>query len=158
EALDKAVERTLAETGPLMEQGKWPEALAAVERADKLLAAAGRPERPPRLVALRKDLSMADRLEGIYRAPQQNLTAIVHTASGKGTKSTNQARQVSSEEEFFWGREQDPRFAQAFREFGIDIDALEAAEAAARIGRTSIRQALVRALDQWAALRRRARG
>src|SRR5262249_11512454 len=45
-----------------------------------------------------------------------------------------------------------------FREFGIDLDALEPAEAAARIGHTSIRQALVRALDEWAALRRRARG
>src|SRR5262249_36068793 len=46
EALDQTVERTLDQTGPLIEQGKWSDALAEVERADKLLAAAGRPERP----------------------------------------------------------------------------------------------------------------
>src|SRR5262249_24758316 len=52
----------------------------------------------------------------------------------------------------------DAQFAEAFLEFGIDINGLEPAEAAARIGRTTISQALVRALDEWAAMRKRAHG
>src|SRR5262249_9474427 len=64
----------------------------------------------------------------------------------------------SSEEEFFWGRTQDAQFAREFQEFSIDVEALGPAEAAARIGRTSIRLALVQALDGWAAMRKRAQG
>ena len=158
QALDQAVARTLAETGPLMEQEKWAEGLATVDRADKLLAAAGRLERPARLLALRKDLSMADRLEDIYRAPQRNLEVIVLASSHKRTEPMEQPGQASGAEEFYWGHEQDRGFARAFQEFGIDIDGLEPAEAAARIGSTNIHEALVRALDQWAPLRRRARG
>src|SRR5262249_32562525 len=54
-------------------------------------------------------------------------------------------------------RQQDSRFAAAFREFGIDVDALEIAEVAARIGRTNITAAIVKALDGWAAVRRTTR-
>jgi tetratricopeptide (TPR) repeat protein/serine/threonine protein kinase len=158
EALDLVVKRTLDETGPLMEVGKWPEALEVVERADKLLVAAGRAEWPLRLLKLQKDLSMAERLEDIYREPKRDLNSIVLNSGGRGTEHMSRVHGDSSEEEFFWGREQDARYAKEFREFGIDIEALELAEAAARLGRTSIRPALVQALDQWAAMRKRARG
>jgi tetratricopeptide (TPR) repeat protein len=158
EALDKEVERLLEEAGPLIELEKWPEALAVVERADKLLASAGRTERPPRLLDLQKDLIMAQRLEAIYREPIRELKAVAIVSGGEGTERTSPAAQHSSEEEFFWGRQQDARFAAAFREFGIDLDALDPGEAAARIGRASIQLALVRALDEWAAMRKRARG
>jgi tetratricopeptide (TPR) repeat protein len=104
-----------------------------VERADKLLATAGRQDRPPRLVALQNELSLTERLEDIHGDPNP------------------------AEEEFFWGRTQDGRFAQTFREFGIDVEALPPEEVAARIGATSIPQALVQALDRWAAMRKRAR-
>src|SRR5262249_40019136 len=139
-ALDGEVNRALDETGPLIDQGKWPEALAVVERADKLLAAAGRTDRPPQLMQLHKELSPAQRLENIYQ----------------GARPQREPRPWHSlEEDFFWGREQDARFAGEFRDFGIDIDALAPAEAAARIGRTGIRTTLVQALDEWAALRKR---
>src|SRR5262249_36795222 len=69
-ALDQVVETTLNETRPLMEQGKWFEALAAVERADKLLAAAGRADRPPRFLELHKALSMAQRPAELYHGTQ----------------------------------------------------------------------------------------
>jgi serine/threonine protein kinase/tetratricopeptide (TPR) repeat protein len=134
-ALDAEVSRALDETGPLIEQGKWPEALAVVERADKLLAAAGRTEQPPRLEELRRDLVVAQRLENVNRRPTG-----------------------SSAEECFWGREQDRLFAQEFRDIGIDVNVLDKAEAAARTRRSGIRTALVKALDQWATMRRRARG
>ena len=138
EALEKQVTGTLDETEGLLAQEKWREALELVERADKLLAAAGRADRPARLLELRKELSMAARLEEIY----------------------NRAGTVSDEsfveERFFWGQDQDQRYDQAFREYGLDVDALEPAQFSSRVGRMSVRPALVRALDEWAAMRRRA--
>jgi serine/threonine protein kinase len=153
-ALDAEVGRILDEAGSLTERGKWPEALDAVQRADKLLAAAGRTERPPRLLALRKDLALVRRLEEINRAPEPAPARGLVVATGQGGQRGVLARQAAAEEEFYMGRAQDPLFAAAFRDFGIDIDALPAAEAAARIGRSTVRPALVQALDEWAALRR----
>jgi tetratricopeptide (TPR) repeat protein/serine/threonine protein kinase len=157
-ALESEVNRALNEARPLMEQEKWPEALAAVERAGKLLASTGRTERPPRLVDLQKELTMAQRLDDIYRGPERDFKADVAILGLAGSDHGTKPQQVSAEEEFFWGRGQDAQFAEAFQEFGIDIEAHEPAEAAARIARTNIRQALLRGLDDWAAMRQRARG
>src|SRR5215472_14036361 len=85
EALDKEVERLLEEAGPLIVLGKWPEALAAVERADKLLASAGRTERPAQLLDLKRDLCMAQRLEEIHRESKRDLNAIAIVSGGTGT-------------------------------------------------------------------------
>jgi tetratricopeptide (TPR) repeat protein len=158
EALDQAVETTLNETGLLMDEGKWAEALAAVERAEKLLAAAGRTGRPLRLLTLRNELSMAQRLEDIYFGLKREATSSLILSGAKGTKLVSESRPDSSEEEFFWGREQDARFAREFREFGIAVEVLTPPEASARIAHTSIRAALVQALDEWAAMRKRGRG
>jgi hypothetical protein len=157
DSLDQTVQRTLEGTGPLLEQEKWREALSLVERAEKLLAAAKRKDRPPQLLDLQKNLSMAERLEEIYGEPRR-VKASVPTASGRGTDQTDQAQPEPSEEEFFEGRRQDERFAKAFQEFGIDLETLPTAEAAARIMDTSIHRALVQALDEWVAMRKRARG
>jgi tetratricopeptide (TPR) repeat protein len=159
-ALDLEVNRLLDEAGPLMEQENWPEALAAVERAEKLLASAGRGARPRLLVELQNDLITAQRLQEIYQGPSKFLKANSLLVEAEGNNRRRPPQLVSGEQEFFWGREQDSRFAQAFHDIGIDIHALAPAEAAARIAsrRAGIRQALVRALDEWAPLRRRARG
>jgi tetratricopeptide (TPR) repeat protein len=157
-ALDQTVENTLNQTGPLIEQGKWSAALALVDRAEQLLAAAGRTERPKRLIDLRKDLGMAERLEEIYRQPNQSFQVTVVAVSVDGSTQRLPQPRVNSEEDFFWGKEQDRRFGQAFLEFGIDMKALGTAEAAALVRDTSTRQALVQALDEWAAMRKRARG
>jgi tetratricopeptide (TPR) repeat protein len=156
EALNQAVDRTLDETGPLIKQENWHEALAAVERAQQLLAAAGRTQRPPRLAELRTDLSMAERLERIYQHPNPVLPVLA--SSGSGARPTFQVRRGPSEQDFFMGRQADAEYASAFRDFGIDIDALAPAEAAAQIAHRSIFPALVRALDEWGPLQRRARG
>jgi tetratricopeptide (TPR) repeat protein/serine/threonine protein kinase len=156
--LDQTVESTLNQTGPLIEHGKWPEALALVERASQLLAAAGRSERPRRLLDLRHDLGKAELLEEIYREPNQNLQMAVLVAGVEGAAHTNRRQRDSLEEEFFWGREHDRRFSQAFRDFGIDLEALAIEEAAARLRDTRIGPALVQAVDEWAAMREHARG
>jgi serine/threonine protein kinase/regulator of sirC expression with transglutaminase-like and TPR domain len=151
-ALDREVDLALEEARRLREQGQWPDALAAIQRTDKLLASAGRGDRPAPLLELHKELHFAQRLEDIYHGAPR----LRDMPAGDALEPALGPRH-SAEEDFFWGREQDSRFAEEFRNFGIDIDALTAAEAAARIGRTGIRPALVQALDEWAAQRKRAR-
>src|SRR5262249_9393599 len=70
-ALDSEVHRARDEASKLIEDSKWPEALTALERAEKLLAAAGRNELPQSLQELRKDLDMALVLEEIYNRPKK---------------------------------------------------------------------------------------
>ena len=128
-ALDVEVDRVLDEAASQIEASKWPAAAAAVERAEKLLVAAGRPERPSRLLELRGDVTMVERLEEIYRRPEK--------------------------EDYFTGQEQDAKFAQAFRDYGIDVAALPFEESAERIRGRRIRLELVRTLDFWSSMRRR---
>ncbi len=137
-ALDRQVESILVEAGSLIEEANWPKAMSAVERAEKLLDAAGRRDVPQHLRELKSDLAMVVRLQSIY--PEAK------------------AAQHSSQEGHFWGEEQDAEFAEAFRQFGIDINAQEPAESARWIDGRSMRQALVKALDEWAAARRRTHG
>jgi tetratricopeptide (TPR) repeat protein len=101
---------------------------------------------------------MAKRLEKIYREPKPNHRAVVLDVGFEGSTQTHQRQRDSSEEDFFSGREQDRRFVEAFRGFGIDVEALGSGEAAKLIRDTSICQALVQSLDDWAAMRKRARG
>src|SRR5262249_7573641 len=101
-----------------------------MDRAVDLLKSASRPQHPARLERLQRDIAMARRLEEIYGQPRDLL--------------------------FFRGREQDGKYADAFREYGIDLAALTVAEAAERIQESSIRLELARALDFWSSMRRRA--
>jgi serine/threonine protein kinase/Tfp pilus assembly protein PilF len=152
-ALDQTVDRALNEAEPLIDAGKWPEALAAVERADKLLVLAGRTERPTRLLELRQELSLAEHLDGIQRLPKRILEASLIPARGHGLEDWIH-QPLSAEEASLHERQADAAFSKAFRECEIDMDALTPAEAAARIGRFRVRAALVKALDEWAPLRR----
>jgi serine/threonine-protein kinase len=127
-ALDDQVKRELDEADARIEEGKWPEALAAVQRTEKLLGAAGRQEIPGRLKELNKELAVVQALEEIYARP-------------KG-------------EAFFTGHEQDAAYAKVFADCGIDLTALPVAQAAERIRAHGIRQELVRALDFWSFARR----
>jgi serine/threonine protein kinase len=130
-ALNAGVQRDLDEAEALLDKGKWPEASAAVERASKFLDAAGRTESSPRLQKLRGDAAMARRLEDIYSEPTTH--------------------------EFSTGKERDAAYSQAFRDYGIDLADLSAAEAAERIQGRSIRADLARPLDFWSFVRRHAR-
>src|SRR5262249_51484686 len=96
EALDRQGDTILGEAVALLEKARWPEALAAMDRADKLLAAAGRGARPARLGELRKDLDMARRLEDLYsqRETPLNIEPLP---------------------------DQDAAYARAFRDYGIDL-------------------------------------
>jgi len=159
-ALDLAVERSLEETGPLIDEGRWPEALAIVERTEQLLDAAGRTERPARLVELRKTLAVAQRLEGIYQGPMRGVRPRrrINTSPETTMFETQAPEEDLYDEAFFWGRRQDADFTKAFVDLGIDVETLSPANAADKIRRQSVRTALVRALDGWATFRKRSQG
>jgi serine/threonine-protein kinase len=100
---------------------------------------------------------MAERLEGIYQKPKTQMNAPVPFSNDDKTRGLLPQPASSSEQDFFTGRQADAEYARAFRDFGIDIDALAPAEAAAQITGRGISPALVKALDEWGPLRRRAR-
>jgi serine/threonine protein kinase/Flp pilus assembly protein TadD len=130
-ALDDEVNRSLDEAGNLIQASRWPDGLGAVQRAQKLLLAAGRQELPARLLELQKDLAWAQRLEDIQSQP--------------------------TKVQFPWGHDQelDAAYADAFALHGIDVAALSISEAAKLIQARSIRRELSRALDFWSSVRQR---
>ncbi|HVC92560.1 MAG TPA: serine/threonine-protein kinase, partial [Pirellulales bacterium] len=156
-ALSQVVARNLDEAGPLVEEGKWPEALAILERTEQVLASAAWTERPARLLELNKAVAVAQRLDQIYQGPRRSAQPRPLPSSADGTDHSAPSPQDVYDEAFFRGRQQDADFAAVFRDLGIDIEVLSAGEAAEKIRRQGIRTALVRALDGWAVFSERSR-
>jgi tetratricopeptide (TPR) repeat protein len=124
---ERETETALAEATQLAGQKKWPEALAWVQRAEGVLAqGAGSEALRRRVQDLRRDLEMVAKLEEIRL----------------------QATKVEDNHFDFESRR--PAYAQVFREYGIDVNALDAEEAAKRIRARSIPIELAAALDDWA--------
>jgi serine/threonine protein kinase/Flp pilus assembly protein TadD len=104
------------------------EALAAVKRAVAPLASGeGRADLRERIAELSKDLEMVRRLEEI-RLPRARDGIEGHYDNA-------------------WA---DESYGEAFREYGIDVESLDAGEAAERIRGRTIAAELTVALDQWA--------
>jgi serine/threonine-protein kinase len=125
----------LDQSRQLMTAGNLPDAMAAARRAEGLLAAAGNDAGLRQEVNERiREIEFVARLEKI-RAPE----------------STAQERILSR-------ARADARYAEAFRDLDIDVDALDADEAARRIdARPALKSYLVAALDDWLGPRRQAR-
>jgi serine/threonine protein kinase/tetratricopeptide (TPR) repeat protein len=125
-AVDREVNLAVKEAERWQEQGKWPEALAAAKRAQGLLAGGGGDELREGVHQLRKDLEMVLRLDEIRFLASES-------AVGQfDWESANRA------------------YAQAFREYGIDVEGLTVEEAAARIrARAGVAAVLAVALDDW---------
>jgi serine/threonine-protein kinase len=119
----------------LQKEGKWSAALAQAQQARGLLPASGD---PPQL-RLRIDDCFAE-IELV-----QQLDYIRNGAP-------DDPRRVKTR----FGM--DATYGKAFRGFGIDVDALEPAEAAKRIGaRPALKPFLIAALDDWVVPRKQAR-
>src|SRR5262249_10892594 len=108
-------------------EGKWPPGQAAAERAEALLTSggggAGLRESVRELLA---DLRMVAKLDEVR-------------LQGSGLKDGR-----------FDSEAADRGYAAAFRDYGIDVEALSPREAAARIGARTIRVELAAGLDGWA--------
>jgi tetratricopeptide (TPR) repeat protein len=125
----------LEEATRLMKREKWTAALAEVRRAEDILATSGvQIASSPRAQELRKDIEMVLRLEDIRTGPatEQALYGSHHRFAQRFDPQT------------------DRKNAEAFREYGIDVESLSPIAAAERIARRSIRLELATALDAWA--------
>ena len=122
----QAVEAVLAQAADLQMQGHWPEALAVLEGAPGLLGTptpTGLGERVNQALA---DAHMVAKLEEIRLRLLEGRQS--HDAvAPKGDKL----------------------YAEAFRDYGIDLTMQEPAEAAARIRRSAIRATLLAFLHDW---------
>jgi serine/threonine-protein kinase len=121
----------LDEAARYQEAERWPEALSAARRAEGVLAGFWA-ERDLREQAheLTADLEMARQLQ---EAPLR----IAATKEGK-----------------FDSKGTDAAYMAAFREYGLDVDALDPQAAAAQVRARPIRRQLVAALDSWAIVRK----
>jgi hypothetical protein len=134
-AVERQVDLALQEATQLMEQARWPEARAWLERADGLLAGGGsRDEVRQRVSALRNDLDLVQRLEEVRMEKAAVLDGDMTYA------------------------EVDSRYAQAFGDYGIDLDEPGADGVAERIRQSAVCTELAAMIDDWAMVRRRARG
>jgi serine/threonine protein kinase/tetratricopeptide (TPR) repeat protein len=130
---DARAESALNDAAALQARGKWLEALEAVKRAEGILAGGGSDKLVAAASEQRSDLEMVLRLEEIWLLRN-------------GWELSGRERAV-----------QDASYARAFQDYGIDVDALEPGEAAARVRARRIRQQLTVALDNWAEDRRSSR-
>jgi serine/threonine protein kinase/Flp pilus assembly protein TadD len=134
-ALRAAGLEALGEADRWAAAGRRPEELGAVRRAEVLLASGRSGQDRLRPVHRRRaDLEMILRLEEIR----------LEIAGEVKDDRFNLALG-------------DEHYAQAFRSYGIDIDALDAAEVARRLPAGADRDPIVAALDDWARMRRRSR-
>ena len=156
-ALDGEATRAVSEARSLIADGRWPEALAVIERTEAVLATAGRHHAlaPPALRELDKDLAMARRLEEIHSQPGRQELGREKQTGSSGAWQLAESDSRTMTEEIFSGRELAAAYARAFQGYGIDTAVLPVEEAAERIRGRSIRLELARALDFWSSMRRR---
>lgn len=120
-------ERILADTEPWQARGKWPEALAVIRPAEALADhGALNPQLAQRVRRRRADLEMAAALDDI------------------------RLRRTAAEDQAGALADADAAYARTYPEHGIDVTALDPAEAAGRIRARSIPGELASALDDWA--------
>jgi tetratricopeptide (TPR) repeat protein len=122
-AAEQEVAVGLREAARLQDEGKWPEALAAARRAEAVLAGGAVSAALEEEVRQRRaDLEMVATLEEIRLQKASQDPAV------------------------------GPAYAKAFREYGIDVTALDPVQAGEHIGQKGIRVQLAAALDDWAFL------
>jgi serine/threonine-protein kinase len=125
----------------------WRDALAAAGRAERALASgtsdADTRSRIEQLLAdLRAEAAEAEK----DRRMLQQLADARDLAQELQESDYVRPRRI---QEFVFGLAAAPAYAAAFREYGIDVETLTTAEAAARVRQRPIRLQLAAALDDW---------
>jgi tetratricopeptide (TPR) repeat protein len=130
-AVKERVTLALEEARTRHQEGRWREALDAAKRAEALAASSESDEvTQQRAREVLGDMQMLANLEDARENSTKNSAGFDLTTQDQST-------------------------ARAFREYGIDIDALDRDAAAMRIGARSIRYELAVFLDSWSHVRRR---
>jgi serine/threonine protein kinase/Flp pilus assembly protein TadD len=133
------VAEALRRASELQTQSRWPEALEAVQRADELLKVGiGSAELRQRVRGALADLTMILRLDDIRQEEEP---------------VRNQEQDSVREGGFHDLQGLSFLYGEAFRNYGIDVDALQVEEAAQRISARPIHVELAAALDHWAHVR-----
>jgi serine/threonine-protein kinase len=122
------VEAALFEAASHAEAGRWPDARAALERAEGRLGGTGPEELAAKVRHARADADLVAQLEEIRLGQAENTEGKLDVARA------------------------DAQYAAAFAGNGIDVTQMQVAETAARVRESGIREPLVAALDAWAAL------
>jgi tetratricopeptide (TPR) repeat protein len=127
-----AVQEALRRAEELQVQNKWPEALEAANRAEAIqMLGGGSSDLSRRVQRLVADLKMIRRLEDLLH-PEDIIGG------------------VRNSQDYLRG---DSLYAEAFRNYGIEVDTLEVKEAAERVRASPLRLELAAALDHWTHLR-----
>jgi serine/threonine protein kinase/Tfp pilus assembly protein PilF len=124
-AREQEVTRALEDAQSLYRRGELAEARAAVKRAEGLLAGGASERLRQRVRQWRADLDLASRIEEI-RLERAALKGGHFNVAGA-----------------------DRAYREAFRRYGLDVEALDPDEAARRVRASAIRDRLVAALDGW---------
>jgi tetratricopeptide (TPR) repeat protein len=128
--IDRDAAAALQEATLFQGKGEYPQALAGARKAEGLLAGGGSAALRQRTRELLADLEILSRVEEIRRDQAQWMVR------APGGSDIDIARAA-------------PLYAAAFRRYGIDVQALEPAEAADRIVQRAIRAELLAALVDW---------
>jgi serine/threonine protein kinase len=128
-AMVQDVETALADAHNHMDQARWSEARAALERAAGRLGEGGPKELHDRLRQARADVAIVAELDE---------TCLRQSSAVK--------------DNFFDLAAAEPLYAESFRSYGLDLSSLERAEA--RLRASAVREALLVALHDWAAITR----
>jgi serine/threonine protein kinase/Flp pilus assembly protein TadD len=116
----------------LLRGGHWDEARLAAGRAEARLAPGDAERLHGRLAQVRAGLHLVDRLEQI------------------------RLEQAAVQGEHFDTAHGDVAYREAFREYGLDVEALDPREAAERLRASPVCDALLAGIDDWALAKRRA--
>jgi serine/threonine-protein kinase len=122
----QAVEAVLKQAAALQEEGRWPEARAALDAAPDLLGPAAPAGLSERLHQARADARLVAELEDI------------RLRLFEGKKGPEALARTGNR-----------LYAAAFERYGIDLTGLSPAEAAARIRQSAIRETLLAFLHDW---------
>jgi tetratricopeptide (TPR) repeat protein len=124
-ALEREIIRALDDVEDAYRRDRLPEALERLKRAEGFLAGGGGEELGRRVRQWRIDLDLAARLEEI---------PLERAAAKDGRFDT---------------AEVDRAYREAFRQYGVDTEALDPEEAAQRIRASAVKDRLVATLDDW---------
>jgi serine/threonine-protein kinase len=125
----RAIDADLQEASRLQEQGRWAEARLAVQHAEDRLPSNASADLRDRVVQVQGDQAMIARLEEI------------------------RLQQARVKDNRFDVSSTDRAYREAFRQYGLDVEADDPAAAEARLGASSIRDHLLAALDDWASIK-----
>jgi eukaryotic-like serine/threonine-protein kinase len=140
---ETAVDVSLQQVQQLQKDKKWAEALAAVNRAEGLLAGGEGSEVLQQRLKLTRGV-----VEQWLRQEQTDQKMVAELVEIR-------LKQAEVKNNNFDALRADDDYPAAFRNYGIDVENLQTAVAAARIRQREIASDLVAALDYWVEMRRR---